>query len=259
VDAELERRLSPETGSRRGRRRRALARIALGFGLSAALLAAGSGPWWAGTASRVDAGLLPLPLPTLSLPSVPLVSAVASVASPVTSVVGGLTSPVTSVVGGVVSPPPIVGPTATPTPSAARSSTPSSLLPSPAATTTTGPPASIAARASSSPSLSSSPDGSTQPAGATSPAMSPPAVPGPVATPDPSAAAPVSGAPSAEPSAVVRIGPFAVPALAAGGAALLVALAVLAQLVGLVAWIPVVRRVLGSVGVGSRRRVGRTS
>ena len=46
-----------------------------------------------------------------------------------------------------------------------------------------------------------------------------------------------------------------VPPAVAGGSLLLVVLAVLAQLSGAVAWVPIVRRTLGSSGiVGGRRR-----
>jgi hypothetical protein len=207
------------------RPRPSLAALAVGT-LAGLILVAGPG-WPAPTRANNGIPLPTLPLPTLPLPSLPF---------------------------------PTVRATATP-------SLPSLPLPTPTAsvvlpTPTSAPPLPTATGAA--PTVSSSPSASPTPGiGATARPRPAPIIEGPSPTTSPAGTVAAGGLPpSAEPresrtSQAPSIGEVVVPALAVGVPAILVVVLLIIQLGIGAAWLPVARRMLGSIGLGAWRRQSR--
>jgi Ice-binding-like len=156
-------------------------------------------------------------------------------------------------------PPPTARPTASPTATASPTGGPTApLTPAPVATPTPGAvlPGSTPPAATPTPTASGS--GSSPPAASARPS---PSVlgPGTVSSPPPTdprrstafdIPAGLDGSVTLEGGAVGFIGPFVVPGFLAAASGFLIILLMLAQALGALAWLPVVRRRVGSFGIG---------
>jgi hypothetical protein len=179
----------------------------------------------------------------LPLPSLPLVSALPTVRPLSTIALLPTISPLPTI-GPLPSPLPTIGPLPSPLPSVSPTLLPTALPtfdPRPTAPPTPGP--------SDSPTGPSDPrTGVLEPRAASTPASPPAPLGGAGSTFDSSGSTSAGGS-----SDLGTLGAIVVPALIVGVPSLLVLWIVLAQLFGAAFWIPVVRRMLGPLGLRSRR------
>jgi hypothetical protein len=155
--------------------------------------------------------------------------------------------------------PPTPALTAPPTASSTPSPTPAS---TPAPVGTPGPIPPVATPRAATPTPSASGPGASPGSATTAPSPSPLVGPGTVASPPPTGLqrpeafdipAGVDGSVTIEGGAVGIIGPFVVPGFLAAASGFLLILLMLAQALGALAWLPVVRRRVGSFGINPRR------